>query len=322
MIDPVLTPTPIQKLDIFRDNEIWIKRDDLLPFSFGGNKVRIGKAFLEDCRKKGCNAMILYGDRRSNLCRVLASMCLAAGIDAMMIATSENEEEGKASFNERMIRSMGVRVLECEKTRIAETVDLAMEIFHKEGKRPYYIYGNRMGEGNEGTAVDAYVKASEQISSFEKETGNCLDHVFTACGTGSTLAGLSVGMLERGSSACVTGISISSRSPQRAQSCALRAAGAWYEREGRKVPEDLSKHVRVESAYNCGGYGVRDQRVLELIERVFHETSIPLDPTYTGKAMRGMLDYLNDHDIHGKKILFLHTGGTPLFYDYLEEAGL
>ncbi len=319
MISPLLTKTPVQRLPLSEagENRFWIKRDDLLPFSFGGNKVRIGNAFLRDCREKGCDALIMYGDRRSNLCRVLASMCAAAHMDAMMIATSEEEEPGEMPFNEQMIRSLGIRVLECGKQEIASTVDRAMEIFREEGKKPYYIYGNRFGEGNEGTAVDAYVQASGEILAWEQESGNDIDLVFTACGTGSTLAGLSVGMLQAGSRAKVVGISISSRSPERAEGCVERAARAWFERAGLAAPEDLNAHLNVESGYNCGGYGVKDRRVEDLIREVFCETSIPLDPTYTGKALRGMLDYLADHQIQGRNILFLHTGGGPLFYDYL-----
>lgn len=319
MIDPILTRTPIQRFAAAdsMENRVWIQRDDLLPFSFGGNKVRIAWAYLEDCRKKGCDAMILYGDRRSNLCRVLSAMCAASSVDAIMIETSEHERADAVPFNERIIRSLGTRILPCEKTEIADAVDHAFSLFHKEGKKPYYIYGNRLGEGNEGCAADAYVKACAQICAWERESGIRPDYVFTACGTGSTLAGLSVGMLEAGSSASVIGISISSRSAERASACLDRAARAWYERAGRKAPADLKEHLCVVTEYNCGGYGVRDPRVTELIGRIFRETSIPLDPTYTGKALRGMLDYLRDHDIHGKNILFLHTGGTPLFFDEL-----
>ena len=31
-------------------------------------------------------------------------------------------------------------------------------------------------------------------------------------------------------------------------------------------------------------------------------------------------DYLREHDIRDTDILFLHTGGLPLFFDYLERA--
>ena len=44
--------------------------------------------------------------------------------------------------------------------------------------------------------------------------------------------------------------------------------------------------------------------------------------TYTGKAFYGMVRYLEEHQIHNKNILFLHTGGTPLFFDFLEENDL
>ena len=32
-------------------NSIYVKRDDLLPFSFGGNKVRIALEFINDMKK-------------------------------------------------------------------------------------------------------------------------------------------------------------------------------------------------------------------------------------------------------------------------------
>ena len=38
---------------------------------------------------------------------------------------------------------------------------------------------------------------------------------------------------------------------------------------------------------------------------------MPLDPTYTGKAFWGMREYIKKNKIVGKKILFIHTGGTP-----------
>ena len=40
--------TPIQKLEFPNDRgvRLYCKREDLLPFSLGGNKVRIGRAFF------------------------------------------------------------------------------------------------------------------------------------------------------------------------------------------------------------------------------------------------------------------------------------
>ncbi len=319
MIMPILTGTPVQRLELpdAGGNRFWIKRDDLLPFSFGGNKVRIAKAFLEDCTAKGCDAMIMYGDRRSNLCRVLGAMCAASGMECVMIATSEHEEEGPEPFNEQMIRALGIRILPCGKDAIADTVDRAVELLVSEGKKPYYIYGNRYGQGNEAAAARAYADASRELLSWQDEAGVKADYVFTACGTGSTLAGLACGMTEGGSQAQIVGISISSRSSARAEECVRGAVAAWYGHGGRSVPAGLWEHLHVECGYNCGGYGARDARVDGLIRSVFETSSVPLDPTYTGKAVRGMLDYLEENKIREKDVLFLHTGGTPLFFDSL-----
>jgi D-cysteine desulfhydrase len=49
---------------------------------------------------------------------------------------------------------------------------------------------------------------------------------------------------------------------------------------------------------------------------VITQHGIPMDSTYTGKAFAGMADYLKRFSIVEKNILFIHTGGTPLFFDY------
>ena len=43
--------TPIVKINSQLPCNIYIERDDLLPFSFGGNKVRIAEEFFEDMKK-------------------------------------------------------------------------------------------------------------------------------------------------------------------------------------------------------------------------------------------------------------------------------
>ena len=51
--------TPLYEL--FQDeqrNRIFIKRDDLLPDSLGGNKVRIAEAFFRDMEERDCDALI------------------------------------------------------------------------------------------------------------------------------------------------------------------------------------------------------------------------------------------------------------------------
>ena len=72
-------------------------------------------------------------------------------------------------------------------------------------------------------------------------------------------------------------------------------------------------------AYRLGGYGLYDERVKECIKRQYRMNGIPFDPIYTGKAFWGMEEYIKEKHIKNSRILFLHTGGTPLFYDFLEK---
>ena len=323
--------TPIVRLgkSVTGGYDISIKRDDLLPFSFGGNKVRIADAFLEDMRRTGCDALIFYGDRRSNLCRVLANRCFIEGISSLMIATEEHaSESGFEPYNSRLIRSFGVPVIDCEKTAIAEAVDEAFARLEAEGHKPYYIYGDRTGSGNEGTAASAYAKAYREITAYEEMTGEKFDLIAVPYGTGATLSGLICGALtERQEAPCrrIVGISISSRTPERAESLLKAGISDWFTKEGRLLPKDWEAAIHLETKYNKGGYGLYDDGVREVIGRLLKEEGIPTDPTYTGKAFAGLLSYLRDRkdageSFEGKKILFLHTGGLPLFFDYLTEG--
>ena len=71
--------------------------------------------------------------------------------------------------------------------------------------------------------------------------------------------------------------------------------------------------------YISNGYGQSDLLIRETVFNVLEQYGIPLDETYTGKAFSGMIQQINSNKIQGKKILFIHTGGTPLFFDTLRE---
>lgn len=302
------------------DCRLYVKRDDLIPYAFGGNKVRIAAEFMSDMKARDCSALIMYGDLRSNLCRVLAFMCRRDNVPCLMVATSENADDTVPSFNEDIVRRLGVEVLVCEKDGIAAAVDRAFALLCARGLNPYYIYGDRTGSGNEGTAANAYAKAYREICAQERELGFSFDRLMVPYGTGCTLGGLICGSLAEGDKRKITGISISSRTPERAMGILRDTVTGWYAKRGISAPAEFEDALDLRCNYNCGGYGSRDARVDDLIEHMLLENALPLDPTYTGKALRGAIDCLKDDNARHQNILFLHTGGTPLFYDYLRST--
>lgn len=131
-----------------------------------------------------------------------------------------------------------------------------------------------------------------------------------------TQAGLLAGCHCAGGKETVVGISVA-RSAQAELEVLCRYTDAYTQKHDLKpVPRE---DFHITDAYLCGGYGQYDERITDTIFRVLQTWGIPLDPTYTGKAFFGMEEYIQSHAICGKRILFLHTGGTPLFFDLIAK---
>ncbi len=319
-----LPVTPIQRISLppveELGNRVFVKRDDLLPFSFGGNKVRIAREFLEDMRQTGCDALVMYGDLRSNLCRVLSDLCHEQGVPCLMVATDHEDGDEPPSFNESLVRRLGVEVVRCEPGAIAEGVDMAMELLRSRGFAPYYIYGNRYGTGNEGVGARAYERVYHEICLQEEQLGLRFDLIATPYGTGCTQGGLICGSLCKGDGRHIVGISISSRTPERARAVLEGTVSDWFERAELSLPDSWREHVNLQCSYNRGGYGKADEAVIGMIEFMLSENSIPTDPTYVGKALLGLVEYVREEAVTNSDILFVHTGGLPLFFDYLART--
>ena len=71
-------PSPFQPLPRFSaalgdDAEIWVKREDLLPIAFGGNKLRNLEFLIGAALAEGADALVTSGRRWSNHCRLTAA---------------------------------------------------------------------------------------------------------------------------------------------------------------------------------------------------------------------------------------------------------
>lgn len=316
--------TLVQRLaaDQSSGNEIYIKRDDLLPFSMGGNKVRIAEAFYQDMVNRGCDAMIIYGSRHSNLCRVLANLCCSKKVTCCMICSHEDGEDDAPTNNTHLIAWTGTEIVHCAKTEIAQTVERVMEELRTRGKKPYYIYGDKFGKGNEGTAAVAYAEAYAEITAYEKQQGWEFDYVFCPSGTGATQSGLICGHLLAGDRKKIMGLMISSRETARAHQVIAEGVSDYFSKHRFVLPKDFEKEIILLDQYRQGGYGKYDQRIVDCIYSQYRKNSLPLDPVYTAKAFWGMQEYIKDAQITDSRILFLHTGGTPLFYDFLAQQNI
>ncbi|WP_353095820.1 pyridoxal-phosphate dependent enzyme [Tissierella praeacuta] len=290
-------------------NSFYIKRDDLIPISFGGNKARKAFLFFEDISKTNSDCVVTYGSSSSNHCRIIANIASSKGLPCYIISPLEIN---KVTANSRMIELFGGKVTKCPISEVKETINRKIEELKKKGYKPYFIQGG--GHGNIGT--QAYVDAYEEIIYYEKENGINFDYIFHASGTGTTQAGLICGKILNNDNKSIIGVSIARKNPYGGQ-VVLNSVNNYL--EGIKKGILNINEIKFVDDYILDGYSAYNDEILATIREVFIDDGIPLDTTYTGKAFWGMKEYITKNRIVGKNILFIHTGGTPLFFDDLEE---
>lgn len=302
--------TPIQKIsENLNNNTFYMKRDDLIPISFGGNKARKAILFFEDIKLKGCDCVVTYGSSSSNHCRVISNIAASKSLPCYIISPTETS---KPTSNSKMIELFGDEIIQCAVSEVKETINRKIESLETQGYKPYFIQGG--GHGNIGT--QAYVDAYKEIKDYENSKGISFDYIFHTSGTGTTQAGLICGQLINKDERKIIGISNARRNPYGGQ-VVFDSVNSYLEIIGKKgVSHNAINFI---DDYVLEGYGSYNDDILNTIKQVLVQDGIPMDTTYTGKAFWGMKEYIKKNEITNRNVLFIHTGGTPLFFDDLGE---
>lgn len=304
--------TPIHRIEGTGKNNLYVKREDLIPFSFGGNKARKARLFFEQIDRGSYDCVVTYGSSSSNHCRVVANMAAARNMPCCIISP---EEASEATYNSEMMESFGGEITVCPTAKVHDTIERKLAQLKEQGYSPYFIAGG--GHGNIGT--QAYVDCYEEIRQYEYENHIHFDYIFHASGTGTTQAGLVCGQLMHSDDRRIVGISIARRLP-RGRDVVIDSIKEYLTEQNIVVTADAIENATVfADEYVGDGYGADSQEVDAVIRKAIIQYGVPLDSTYTGKAFAGMMDYIGKESVTDKNILFIHTGGTPLFFDHMNK---
>ena len=67
------------------------------------------------------------------------------------------------------------------------------------------------------------------------------------------------------------------------------------------------------------GYSLPTESMIEAVQLFALKEAIVLDPVYSGKTAAGLIDLVRKGAFApGSTVLFLHTGGSPALYAYLD----
>ena len=296
---------------------LFIKRDDLLPGASGGNKTRKLDFCIADAMEKGADTIITCGAVQSNHCRLTASWAAKEGLECHLVL----EERVKGSYKEDgsgnnfLFELLGVktkRVVEAGSDMMAEMEKTAEEL-KAAGKKPYIVPG---GASNPIGAM-GYAACAEEMMDQLNTMGLAIDHVVVPSGSAGTHAGMVVGMEGTNTGIAVSGINVS-RTKEVQEEIVHGLAEKTAEILG--VKGAISKDaVTCYGDYVGPGYSLPTESMVEAVKLFAGEEAILLDPVYSGKAAAGLIDLVRKGAFpEGANVLFLHTGGSPALYAYLD----
>ncbi|MFD1334547.1 1-aminocyclopropane-1-carboxylate deaminase/D-cysteine desulfhydrase [Oceanobacillus iheyensis] len=305
------TPTPLQFYNYFESNNIYIKRDDLTDLALGGNKVRKLEYFLADAMKKKADCIVTYGSPQSNHCRLTAAAASKQGLKTVLILS----KSGISHFNGNyfLFDLFDVDIVWVETDNVPKKIEETLSSLKNKGYKPYFIQGG--GHGNLGT--HAYKVAFDEIIEQQNEKSIEFDYIFHASGTGTTQAGLVAGKTIRKSEIKIVGISVA-RNSNRGKEVIYESLKEYFNEFGYSV-DTSENQIIFDDSYIGNEYAHIYPKIIDTIKVVAKNSGILLDPVYTGKAFHGMLSYIDLNKIKNSNILFIHTGGTPLLFNYANK---
>ncbi len=314
-------PTPIEFLPHLSAHlggpELYVKRDDLLGLTGGGNKTRKLEFLVADALEGGADTLLTVGAVQSNHCRLTLAAAVKEGLKCRLVLEERvpNSYDPDASGNNFLFGLLGVEKI----TVVAGGSDLNAALqteaddLAAAGRKGYVIPGG----GSNVLGALGYVACAEEIVGQSFELGLAFDHLVCSSGSGGTHAGLVAGMVGVNANIPVTGISVrAKKDPQEAKLYALAQEVAKNLNIRGGVPREA---FTVFDDYVGPGYSLPTEAMVEAVKLFAQLEGILLDPVYTGKTAAGLIDLVQrGHFGRGERVLFLHTGGAPALYAYQE----
>ena len=298
---------------------VWIKRDDMLGLSPGGNKTRKLEFLAADALAKGADTLITCGAPQSNHCRATLSAAIKEGMKCRFVIEERvpNSYDINASGNNFLFRLMGVEAITVvpSGTNMLEAMQKVAADLAKEGRKGYIVPGG----GSNAMGGLGYVACAQELQQQFFEQGVQIDKIIVGSGSSGTHGGLLAGFLGNHIHIPIIGIGVS-RDPA--------DQDPLVHKEAQAVADLLGLGITVprEAVVSYGDwwrpkYSVPNQAMVEAVQMLARTEAILLDPVYTGKIMAGLIG-LARKGVFGKdeNVLFIHTGGAPSLHAYEAEV--
>lgn len=295
--------------------ELWIKRDDQLGLTAGGNKTRKLEFLVADALAQGADTLITVGAVQSNHCRLTLAAAVREGLKCRLVleqrvAGSYSPEASGNNFLFELLGVEAVTVVDAGTDLHAAMEQVAADLA-AEGRTGYIIPGG----GSNALGALGYVACAEEILAQSYDMGIAFDRIVVASGSAGTHSGIVAGLIGNSAGIPVTGINVRRpRAEQEGNVHKLACAVAELAGSATSVPREA---IVCRDEWVGPGYSLPTPEMVEAVRLFARHEGLLLDPVYTGKAAAGLIGLVRSGEIAAdERVLFVHTGGAPALYAY------
>lgn len=295
--------------------ELFIKRDDQLGLTGGGNKTRKLEFLVADALAQGADRDQRVGAVQSNHCRLTLAAAVREGLKCRLVLEQRvpDSYDPQASGNNFLFDLLGVEAVTVVK--LGDDLQAAMEQvaadLAAEGRKGYIIPGG----GSNALGALGYVACAEEILAQSFASGVAFDRIVVASGSAGTHSGIVAGLVGNSAAIPVTGINV--RRPRAEQEGNVHKLAVAVAELAGVVPEITPDVIECRDEWVGPGYSLPTPEMVEAVRMFASLEGVLLDPVYTGKAAAGLIGLVRSGEIaKGERVLFVHTGGSPALYAY------
>ena len=294
MVNPIAFgawPTPLESAPRLAAalglEELWIKRDDLVGLGGGGNKVRKLQYTCAEALQAGATTLITVGAPQSNHARLTAAAAARLGLRCVLVLSGPAPMTSRGNLI--LDALAGAEIVWAEDRPPDEVASAEAE------RRPgshVIPFG-----GSTRSSVQGYVDCARELVEQQKD----FDRVVVAVGSGGTMAGLVAGL----GPGRVLGVDTGATADPHAAVKALLDSD----------PGELA----IDRGQIGAGYAVVTEPVREALKLAARTEGLFLDPTYTGRALAGLIARTAPVGLARQgRVVFLHSGGLPGLFGHPE----
>ena len=303
-------PTPVEELTGLRaalggGPRLLVKRDDAIPFAFGGNKVRKLDVVAAQAYDEGADTLLTVGGVQSNHARATAAAAARLGLRCVLVLSGSPPERPRGNAFLDTLLGAEIAYVSSREER-APAMRAAADRLRAEGRRPFEI---PLGASTPLGAM-AYARAVAEL-----DPSNAPDAIVHSTSSGGTQSGLIAGCALLGLSTRVVGISADDPAARLKPVIAdlLSGIDATLGSGGRVAA--AARDAEVDDSFVGEGYGIPSPASREALEVAARCDALFLDPTYTAKAMAGLIAYVRAGRFRAdQSVLFWHTGGQVALF--------